>query len=120
MLLDVSRSNAMRRGRSVSRPKKRITCGGHIENFEIGLIEIGDEIVMPVDNRDHEVDKAGRADDWWLLRRCPGLRSRRSWGLLREEAAGPTGLGEACCARAQIPETTNPMSSTNTTVQRRL
>ena len=78
MLLDVSSSSPMRSGRSVSRPKKRMSCGVPFSiTLKSLLIEIGDEIVLFVRDRDDEMNEAGGDFDRGLTGRCdwPGFEA---------------------------------------------
>ena len=90
----------MRSGRSVSRPKYRISCGAPSSiTLKSLLLEIGDEVAMAIHHGGDQVDEAGGRSDrrslgialrlfrrW--LGRC-GRRILRLLGFCSDCEAGP-------------------------------
>jgi hypothetical protein len=117
MLLEVSSSRPMRSGRSVSRPKNRMSCGIAVfEDFEISLVQVGDEAPVLVRHGDHQMHQARRDADrrqLILIRRWFGI-IRRPANAERPRLAWPAGAdagaGACACECRDVTSTTNTQS----------
>ena len=122
MLFEVSSSSPMRSGRSVSRPKNRMSCGIAVfEHFEISLVQVGDEIPVLVRHGDHQMHQPGSDADrrqLILIRRWFGIIRRlqmRSADCLAAGVDADVDVGAgACAATAETsPSATNKQISAN-------